>query len=88
MHTIRLIRLAPFAGCVFLALAVTRAPAGEPIAPERFDALRAVIRPQPSEETWLQIPWLTSLTEARRRAAELGKPILLWEMDGHPLGCT
>jgi hypothetical protein len=31
---------------------------------------------------------LTSLWEARQKAAAAGKPILLWEMDGHPLGCT
>ena len=29
-----------------------------------------------------------SLWQARERAAAEGKPILLWEMDGHPLGCT
>jgi hypothetical protein len=31
---------------------------------------------------------MSSLWEARRKAAAEGKPILLWEMDGHPLGCT
>ena len=33
-------------------------------------------------------PWLTELWEARTQAAAKGKPILLWEMDGNPLGCT
>ena len=32
--------------------------------------------------------WLTDLWQARKLAARQGKPILLWEMDGHPLGCT
>lgn len=45
------------------------------------------IRPAPGEDRFAQIPWLTSLWEARQKAAEQGKPILLWEMDGHPLGC-
>ncbi len=27
-------------------------------------------------------------TQARKVAAKEGKPILLWEMDGHPLGCV
>jgi hypothetical protein len=31
---------------------------------------------------------MSSLWEARKRAAAEGKPILLWEMDGNPLGCT
>ena len=26
--------------------------------------------------------------QVRQLAARQGKPILLWEMDGHPLGCT
>ena len=41
-----------------------------------------------SEDAWAKIPWLTDLTQARRVAAGQGKPILLWEMDGHPLGCV
>ncbi|WP_169976434.1 hypothetical protein [Tautonia rosea] len=62
--------------------------ASEPIDPERFEALHQLIQPKADEELWLQIPWETSLWEARRKAAAEGKPILLWEMDGNPLGCT
>jgi hypothetical protein len=54
----------------------------------RFDQIRALIKPRAGEDKWTQIPWLTSLWEARQQAAAEGKPILLWEMDGHPLGCT
>jgi len=60
----------------------------EPIQPKDVDALHALIRPQKDEEKWQQIPWLANLWDARRKAAEEGKPILLWEMDGHPLGCV
>ena len=62
--------------------------AAEPITPEQFDRLRKVIKPQGDELKWMQIRWFTDLWEARKQAAEQGKPILLWEMDGHPLGCT
>ena len=62
--------------------------AAAPITQEQFAKLRAVIPPAASEQKWTRIPWLTSLWEARRQAAEQGKPILLWEMDGHPLGCV
>jgi hypothetical protein len=55
---------------------------------DAFRNLHALIRPQPNEDRWLQVPWLGSVWEARQRAAAEGKPILLWEMDGHPLGCT
>lgn len=55
---------------------------------EGFRRLHSLIKPKASEESWIRIPWMTSLWEARQRAAGEGKPILLWEMDGHPLGCT
>lgn len=46
------------------------------------------ILPTPQESEWLEIPWRTDLWAARHEAAEAGKPIYLWQMDGHPLGCT
>lgn len=64
------------------------APAAEPIRAEQFAKLQALIKPSQGEEAWGKIPWLTDLWQARQIAAEKGKPILLWEMDGHPLGCT
>ena len=70
-----------FCGLAGLAVA-------EPIAPEQADALRALIKPGDKEDRWSRIPCMTSLWQARQRAAKEGKPILLWEMDGHPLGCT
>ena len=73
----------------FLGLALVPSLwAVEPIKPEQFVKLRALIKPEPVEDKWTQIAWMTSLWEARKRAAAEGKPILLWEMDGHPLGCT
>jgi hypothetical protein len=56
--------------------------------PKDWQRLHQTIKPTKTEERWLQIPWRTQLWEARREAAAAGKPILLWEMDGHPLGCT
>jgi hypothetical protein len=63
-------------------------PAAEPIRPGQFGTLRALIAPDRGEDAWAKIPWLTDLTQARQVAANQGKPILLWEMDGHPLGCV
>jgi len=39
-------------------------------------------------EPWRTIPWKISLLEAQRVAAKEKKPIFIWAMDGHPLGCT
>jgi hypothetical protein len=60
----------------------------DPIKPDQFGKLQALIKPSAGEDKWAEIPWGTSLWEARKQAAKEGKPILLWEMDGHPLGCT
>ena len=55
--------------------------------PEHLAALHEVIRPCEGEDAFDKIAWLTTIHEARVKAAKEGKPILLWEMDGHPLGC-
>ena len=57
-------------------------------APQPTADLVRVISPAPGEQAWLAIPWETDLTAARRRAIAENRPIFLWEMDGHPLGCT
>src|SRR5260370_28098622 len=64
------------------------AAAAEPLDPEQFDELFDGIKPSLKEDSWARVPWLTSLWQARQRAAREGKPLLLWEMDGNPLGRT
>ena len=51
-------------------------------------ALAEVVRPTEKELRWMAIDWQTDLWQARRLAVEQGKPIFLWQMDGHPLGCV
>ena len=58
--------------------------AGMPAA--QFDRLRAVIKPKSGGFDDLQ--WMTDLSEARKKAAAEGKPLLVWVGDGHPLGWT
>ena len=81
-----------FVRAFFLGLALVLwgdpAPAAVPIQPDQLAKLHALIKPRKSEDRWAEIPWLASLWQARQEAAKQGKPILLWEMDGHPLGCT
>jgi hypothetical protein len=56
----------------------------KPIAPEQFDKLQRMIKPQASESLFLDIHWLLSVWEARQRAAVEGKPILVWAGAGGP----
>ena len=40
------------------------------------------------KDPWRTIPWKISLLDAQRAAVSEKKPIFIWAMDGHPLGCT
>ena len=76
-------------GTVGLAALVCTVPtaAAPPLSPDDAARLRTVIRPGETEDPFATIPWESDLWDARTRAAAAGKPLLLWEMDGHPLGC-
>ena len=78
----------PRVATIFLLLSPTAAFATEPLTPAQHAKVRELVLPAAADDQWRQVPWRTSLWEARREAAREGKPILLWEMDGHPLGCT
>lgn len=43
---------------------------------------------QDPDAKWRTIPWQTDLLKAQNMAVESGKPLFVWAMDGHPLGCT
>lgn len=49
---------------------------------------RTLITPKPEERAWEQIPWLPTFHQGLEQASAEGKPLLLWLMNGHPLGCT
>ena len=69
---------------VLLVAAVPMLRAEEGIPSDQFGMLRKLIRPHAGESNWRQINWLTSLHEARVKAAAEGKPILLWSGGGAP----
>jgi hypothetical protein len=65
------------------------AGADEPraIAPDQFDRLHRMIRVQPDEQRFWQIPWKLTITEARTQATREGKPIFVWAgAGGAPIG--
>ena len=74
--------------CLGLTFGLAYSHSSEPIKSEQFNKLHSIIKPNPDEEKFMQIPWMIDLWEARKKAASEDRPILLWEMDGHPLGCV
>ena len=57
------------------------------LSPEAFRYLMKELQ-APEKTGWRSIPWKTSLLEAQRIGARQRKPLFIWAMDGHPLGCT
>jgi hypothetical protein len=53
-------------------------------APDAFAVKAAVIKPSPEELRWQQIPWCTSLVEARNIARAERRPIFLWVTSDPP----
>lgn len=53
-----------------------------------MQAWKRHILPTEEELAWMKIPWLPDLQSGIDAAAKAGKPVLLWTMNGHPLGCT
>jgi len=70
-----------------IVIAALLAGFGDEVKTENLDRLKSVIKPRAEETKWEEIPWQVDLWQARRKAAEAGKPIVLWEMDGNPMGC-
>ncbi len=73
------------------ALWFAAAPQGvaqpKPIPAEQFPQLHRMIKPQPGELRFQELPWLLSVHKARLKAAAEGKPILVWSgSGGAPLG--
>ena len=79
------------AAAAILALAPAAAQeskARKPLDLAEAGKLRPLIKPSENEARWDQIPWITSLWDARMKAAAEGKPLLIWEANGNPIGIT
>ena len=53
-----------------------------------YEKLRDYVLPDAREEAWRKIDWKSTFWDAVIEAQKEEKPILLWAMNGHPLGHT
>lgn len=77
-------------GCAVILGLVAADPArsqAEELDEDRFRELHAQLQTD-GKAPWRTIPWKIGLLDAQQTAAREGKPIFIWAMDGHPLGCT
>ncbi len=58
-----------------------------PIDEAKFLELHDLLMPA-AAEIWETIAWRTDLAAARAEAVQRHRPLFVWTMNGHPLGCT
>lgn len=75
-------RFVTFAALLALAAA---APAQSELP---FAERLAAIVPPAAEREWRDIPWRAQFGKAMLEADAADRPVLLWAMNGHPLGQT
>ena len=73
---------------LLLAAALAGPAAGQELRGRTLQEWRALIEPAPAELAWTAIPWRASFWSALSEAQASERPVLLWAMNGHPLGCT
>jgi hypothetical protein len=72
-----------------VACTFARGDAVPEITASDFNRLLAAIKPQQGESPWREIPWLTNVTEARRKASAEDKPLVIFTAaDGSPVSRT
>jgi hypothetical protein len=79
--------LALLVSLLFTCLSTQAEPAPH-LDHDNFAQWRDFILPNPGESKWQEIPWHESFWKGLLQAQEQNKPLLLWAMNGHPLGCT
>ena len=53
-----------------------------------YDMWQEFIKPTSDELAWAEIPWRSTFYDGLVESEREQKPLLLWVMNGHPLGCT
>lgn len=71
------------------AAPVAREAAGPDALPPELQAqVTRLVLPDDAEDAWRTLPWIPAYADAVIEAERLDKPLLMWAMNGHPLGCT
>ena len=55
---------------------------------DNYKMWKNFIKPTEKELAWAHIPWRSTFYDGLIDADNSQKPLLLWVMNGHPLGCT
>jgi len=71
-------------------LCVAAAALAQQVEPteESFPHWKQYLQQSAQEQRWQEIAWHAVFWEGVQHARAQDKPMLLWVMNGHPLGCT
>jgi hypothetical protein len=53
-----------------------------------YRKLFELCKPCADKEAWTEIAWIGEFWQGRQQAARVGKPMFIFAMNGHPLGCV
>lgn len=74
--------------CLLQAASSASAQQAPPLTERSYKKLRDYVLPSEREDAWRKIDWKSTFWDAVVEAQKAEKPILLWAMNGHPLGHT
>ncbi|MFQ5749963.1 MAG: hypothetical protein ACE5H3_10980 [Planctomycetota bacterium] len=60
----------------------------EDLSWNNWTAWKHFLVPSSADRIFEKIPWIPSFGAGILQAQKQGMPLLLWVMNGHPLGCT
>lgn len=75
-------------GIMLAAILTMLAQSGQTPDATNYQELLKFIQPDAKETAYREIGWRNQFWPAVQEAKRLGRPILFWTMNGHPLGCT
>lgn len=71
-----------------IAVLLAPSPSDEILDRATYDEIREHVLPTEDEERWTEIPWRSTFWDGIQDAREKDRPVVLWAMNGHPLGCV
>jgi len=80
--------LSPLVALGFALSILPGEPRAQTLDGRTLEEWRDLILPRAEELSWEAIGWRPTFWAALGEAQERDRPILLWAMNGHPLGCT
>lgn len=88
MEGLRMIRVIGLSMLVLVVVGKVRGGEPRPVLPDQFAAIHRMIKRQPGEWPWADLPWTIDFADAQRKAISAGKPIFVaLAAQGSPVGC-